>query len=338
MSNHTLEKGSSMSKLLKRLLIVALVVPTLAMAQQVNLDSVVATVAGQPVTAQEVQEQITTNVAVAAQQAKAAGKKFNLTKAQQEEVKQASFNEVIQNRLMVNKAKNLGINVSDADISKALNNIAQSQGVTLDQFKNAVVKQGGEKGWAALNRDLRTDMIKEALIKREVEDKVTVSSAEIDEFLSAKKLGKNNPIPSAKGIEVEDIFVAGTDAAAKKKIQAAKARLDKGEAFEAVLRDTAEPEVAANGGKTVVTLDASVDANVRKAVEGISVGTVSNVVQTKNGFHIFKVGQAVDLKFSLADQEKTARAALMEQKVPAAYEAWMKNLYETSKELVKIKE
>ncbi|TDR32000.1 peptidylprolyl isomerase [Hydromonas duriensis] len=328
-----------MSKLLKNLLIAALVAPTIAMAQHVNLDSVVATVAGEPITAQEVQEQITTNIGILTQQAQASKKKLNLTKAQEEEIKQDSFNEVIQNRLMVNKAKNLGINISDADVNQALNNIAQSQGATLEQFKQNVIKQGGEKGWAALNRDLRTDMIKSALIKREVEDKVTVTSAEVDALLSKQKLGKDNPIPSTKGVEASHIFVAGNTAAAKKKIQGAKARLDKGDAFETVAREVSEdPNTSVNGGKVpVITFDNGVDPAVRKAVENVNSGTTTDIVPTKNGFHIFKVGQPTELTFSLQDQEKMARAALMEQKLPAAYDAWMRNLMESSKDLVQIK-
>ena len=327
-----------MSKLLKKLLMVALAVPTLAMAQ-VNLDKVVATVAGEPVTAQEVQEQISINVAVAAQEAEANGKKLNLTEAQKNDVKQSAFNEIISNRLMLNKAKNLNIGVSDSDTTQAMNNIAQSQNISVEQFKQNVIKQGGEKGWAALNRDLRMDLIKNALIKHEVEDKVKVSSDEVDAFLAEKKLGKNNPIPTTKGVLASDIFVAGTDKKAKGKMNAIKARLDAGEAFAAVARSASEsPETAQNGGKVpFIAFDNSADPEVTKALQGLTDGATTGIITTKNGLHIIKVEKQTEIEFSLDEQVKNAKAALMEKKLPEAYNAWMKDLMESGQSLVEIK-
>ena len=327
-----------MSKLLKKLLMIALAVPTLAMAQ-VNLDKVVATVAGEPITAQEVQEQISINVTVAAQEAEANGKKLNLTDAQKSEVKQSAFNEIISNRLMLNKAKNLNIGVSDSDIAQALNTIAQSQNISAEQFKQNVIKQGGEKGWAALNRDLRMDLIKNTLIRREVEDKVTVSSDEVNAFLAERKLGKNNPIPKTKGVLASDIFVVGTDKKAKAKITAAKARLDAGEAFADVARSASENQATAqNGGKVpFIAFDNSADPAITKALDGLADGATSGIITTKNGLHIIKVEKQTEIEFSLDEQVKNAKAALMEQKMPVAYNTWLKNLMESGQSLVEIK-
>ena len=324
-----------MSKLLKKLLMVALAVPTLAMAQ-VNLDKVVATVAGEPVTAQEVQEQISINVAVANQEA---GKKLNLTEAQKNDIKQSAFNEIISNRLMLNKAKNLNIGVSDSDINQALNSIAQSQNISVDEFKQNVIKQGGDKGWAALNRDLRMDLIKNTLIKREVEDKVKVSSDEVDAFLAERKLGKNNPIPKTKGVLASDIFIAGADKKAKDKMNAVKARLDAGEAFDAVARSASEnQETARNGGKVpFIAFDNSADPAVTKALEGLADGATSGIISTKNGLHIIKVEKRTEIEFGLDEQTKNAKAALMEQKMPEAYNTWLKDLMVSGQSLVEIK-
>ena len=324
-----------MSKLLKKLLMVALAVPTLAMAQ-VNLDKVVATVAGEPVTAQEVQEQISINVALANQEA---GKKLNLTEAQKNDIKQSAFNEIISNRLMLNKAKNLNIGVSDSDINQALNSIAQSQNISVDEFKQNVIKQGGDKGWAALNRDLRMDLIKNTLIKREVEDKVKVSSDEVDAFLAERKLGKNNPIPKTKGVLASDIFIAGADKKAKDKMNAVKARLDAGEAFDAVARSASEnQETARNGGKVpFIAFDNSADPAVTKALEGLADGATSGIISTKNGLHIIKVEKQTEIEFSLDEQTKNAKAALIGQKMPEAYNTWLKALMESGQSLVEIK-
>lgn len=328
-----------MSKLLKKLLMIALAVPTLAMAQ-VNLDKVVATVAGEPITSQEVQEQININMAVATQEAQANGKQLGaLTETQKNDVKQSAFNEIISNRLLLNRAKNLNIGVSDSDINQALGSIAQGQNISVDQFKQNVIKQGGDKGWAALNRDLRTDLIKNALIKREVEDKVKVSSDEVDAFLAERKLGKNNPIPKTKGVMASDIFISGTDKKAKDKMNTVKARLDAGEAFDAVARSASEnPETAANGGKIpFIAFDNSVDPVVLKAVEGLGDGATSGIITTKNGLHIIKVEKQTEIEFSLDEQVKNAKMALMEKKMPEAYKAWMTDVMESGKSLVEIK-
>ena len=95
-----------MSSLLKKLLIVALAAPTFAFAQT-SVDKVVATVAGEPITAQQVQERITVNVGLVNRDA---GKAVKLTKAQQDQIAQGSFNELIEERVLLNRAKTVAQN------------------------------------------------------------------------------------------------------------------------------------------------------------------------------------------------------------------------------------
>lgn len=321
-----------MNKFLKQLLLTALTVPTLAMAQ--NLDKTVAIVAGEPITALEVQSKIDTNLTVLAQQAAAAHQKLKLTKAQENEIQQGAFSEIIENRLMMNRAKTTGINIANTDVDNALSNIAQSKNLSVEAFK----KELGDKNWNVLNQDLRTDMTKDALIKRDVEAKVQVSGTEIDAFLAEKKLGAGNPIPSKKGVEASHVYIDGTTAASKKKILAVKARLDKGDDFATVATEMSEYPTKANGGKIPVIMFGDADPKVVAAVDKLADGGMSDIVESKNGFHIFKVAKHIDVEFGLDQQKEMAKQAITNQKMEAAYKAWYEELMSSGKALVEIKQ
>ena len=322
-----------MSSLLKKLLIVALAAPTFAFAQT-SVDKVVATVAGEPITAQQVQERITVNVGLVNRDA---GKAVKLTKAQQDQIAQGSFNELIEERVLLNRAKTVGVAASDTEVNTALNNIAQSQNVTVDALKANVVKQGGEKAWAQFNRDLKNDMTIDALKKQEVLKKVKVTPAEIDAWLTEQKMGPNNPLPKTDVAEVVHIYVDGTSAASMKKIQAAKARIDKGEAFETV-GTVSDRKGSASTPLFIPANDEQADPAIRAAVGKLAAGSVTDVVKTKNGLYLFKAISNKTEELTLDEQKAMATDVLTQKKAQEEYKVWYTALMENAKKnLVEVK-
>lgn len=323
-----------MNSLLKKLLMVALIAPTFAFAQ-VSVDKVVATVAGEPITAQEVQERININIAVSNQQA---GKVLKLTTEQKNNIAQASLNELIGERVMLNKAKNIGVNVSESDVNTAINNMASSQNATVDQLKASILKRGGDKAWNAFNRDLKNELTFNALRTQEVVKKIQVSPEEIETFLASQKMGANNPIPKNEALEVRYIIAAKNTPASLKKIKAAQARIAKGESFETVgAAVTDEPEALTK--PTYIALnDPAADAAVLSAVKNLPDGSVSEAVRAKRGVYLFKaVAHRVE-EITLDKQTAMAKELLVERKADAASEAWYNELMENAKKnLVEIK-
>lgn len=104
--------------------------------------------------------------------------------------------------------------------------------------------------------------------------------------------------------------------AARKKIEAAKARLDKGERFAAVAKDVSEDNSADNGGDLGFFARGMMVPPFEKAAFALKQGEVSDIVRSSFGFHIIKLTaiQAEhqpsldEVKKQLRDEIKLAKA------------------------------
>ncbi len=308
------------------------IAPAVSFAQ-VAIDKVVAVVAGEPISQSELNERIKVNreVAKRAQQ--------NPSNA---ELTTYSRDELVNERLLLNKVKNARINVSENQINAALQEMAQGNGMTLDQFKARVAKEGGASGWDGLTTDLRNQMSIDTLMQQEVLSKIKEpSSKEVDAEVTRVSAIANGPMSPQDVAVAQHIFIQNPTAASLKKIKAIKARLDKGtEDFGAVAKAVSEnPQTAANDGKVPYILlnDPQVDASVAQLAKTGSLNTVSEPIKTKNGYHLFKISERTTL--SLSDEEKKimAKDALMAMRQKEATEKFFAELEASKASLVEIK-
>lgn len=106
---------------------------------------------------------------------------------------------------------------------------------------------------------------------------------------------ENNAGGLGSGQELAHILLAGDDA--KALADEVKEKLDKGESFEALAKEYSDDPTGANGGNIGTynpTLFGDSSGAVTSAIDGLSAGQVSQPVQTKFGYHIFKIVKASD--------------------------------------------
>lgn len=115
--------------------------------------------------------------------------------------------------------------------------------------------------------------------------------------------------------------IEGTDGdAAKKRIDAAIERLEKGEDFAKVAAEVSDDEsTKANGGDLGVVSTGQVDAAFAKAALELDAGKLSAPVQTPSGWHVIKVEEVIPAKqIPLADvRDDIARELLVADRAAA---------------------
>lgn len=305
--------------------------PMHAMAQ-VAIDKVVAVVAGDPITQKELDERIKINTAVA----KRSGQKVT---AQQ--LSDGSRDELITERLLLNKAKNARVNISDDQVNQSLQNMAQNNGMTLDAFKARVDKEGGAGAWEGLQHDVRNDMTVNKLLDQEVISKVPqLTDKEVDAEVQRVSAIPDGPFASQDVAVAAHIFVAGTTPASLKKIKAIKARIDKGEDFATVAKaESQNPETAANGGLVpyIAVNDKGLEPAIAKVAKDTPLNTVTEPVKTANGYNIFKFYERKTLTPTDDQKKQMAKQALMSNRQKEALDAWYKDLDASRATLVEIK-
>ena len=323
------------NKRIKFALLTALLTGSIAPAvsfAQVGTGKVVAVVAGEPISQSELNERIKINAEVA----KRAGQK-----ATEAQLAEYSRDELINERLLLNKAKNARITASQAKVDEALNAMAQGNGMSMDQFQQHVNKVGGSDAWDTLIRDVRNELSITEMIDKQVLSKVKQPTAkEIDNEVARVSAIADGPMSPQDVAVTQHIYIEGTNAAALKKAKAVKARLDKGEDFAAVAREVSDnKQTAQNGGAVpyIFLKDQSADPAVLKVVNSIEANKISEPVKTANGYHIFKVAQRTTIAPSAEDKKAWAKDALLAQRQKDAMAAFYKELDDSKASLVEIK-
>jgi peptidyl-prolyl cis-trans isomerase D len=115
--------------------------------------------------------------------------------------------------------------------------------------------------------------------------------------------------------------IQGNDSdAAKKRIEAAIARIDKGEDFAKVAAEVSDDDsTKAGGGDLGVITAGQVDAAFEKAAMALEAGKLSGPVQTPAGWHVIRVDQVIPAKkMELAEvRSDIARELLVEDRAQA---------------------
>ena len=89
---------------------------------------------------------------------------------------------MVLEQLQVDTAKRRGIQVSEAEVSQALESVARQNGMSLSAFLNKVKKEGMSQN--QLREDIRRQMLIRQLVDREINRDIQVSESEVDNFLS----------------------------------------------------------------------------------------------------------------------------------------------------------
>jgi peptidyl-prolyl cis-trans isomerase SurA len=185
-------------------------------------------------------------------------------------------------RLQQQVAEMTGIRVDDETVNLAIGDIARRNNVSVDEFREILARDGYE--FDAFREDIRTEITIARLRQRDVDNLVTVTDREVDNFLATRGVEG----PGEKEFHVQHILVATSEVASEETLKAARA-----EAEEALARARAGDEFASVAEEYS---DVAVDLGWRKrgdlptifagVVPGMEPGEVSDVIRSPSGFHI----------------------------------------------------
>ena len=220
--------------------------------------------------------------------------------------------QLIMERLQLQVAQRVGIRVDDETINKVINNIAQENKFTLEQFREVLAREGYD--FADFRQNIKKDITITQLRKRRVENRVTVTEQEVDNYLisMANRRGSNDEFHLAH------ILIALPEAASPDQIQAAK---QKAETVLNQLRlgaDFAETAIAVSNGQKALE---GGDLGWRKGgqlptlfsdtVINMQVGQLSGLIRSPSGFHIIKLLDRRSMEQRHTIQQTLARHILV---------------------------
>ncbi|MCS6785906.1 MAG: peptidylprolyl isomerase [Thiobacillaceae bacterium] len=197
---------------------------------------------------------------------------------------------MITERILLKLADDTNIRIDGAQLDRALARIAQQNGLALDEFRRALEREGVD--FNAFREQIRNEMIIARLREREVDSKVVVTDAEIDLFLA-------NTAPQSDQqteYQLAHILVLTPEGANPEQVERLRARaqqalaeLRAGADFAQVAAAYSDARDALQGGVLGWRSEAQLPSLFLDALRDLSVGGVSPVLRSGNGFHILKL-------------------------------------------------
>ncbi len=207
------------------------------------------------------------------------------------ELKRQALDALIDERAMITSARDSGMRVDDAEIDRAVQNIAQQNQITMPVLRERLRAEGID--YARFRANLRDQIMIERLREREVYQRIRITEEEIDQVLAEqrKAAGADAPTNIAQIlVTLADGADAATVAARRARAEAALARVRAGEPFDAVAREISEDGNRAKGGEIGLRPASRLPDAFIEAVQGIKPGEVApQILRTGAGFHVLKL-------------------------------------------------
>jgi peptidyl-prolyl cis-trans isomerase SurA len=220
---------------------------------------------------------------------------------------------LITEKVQLQFARATGIRVDDLQLDRALMRIAAANNLNIEQFRQAVEQDGVP--FSRFREEIRNEIILARLREREVENRVTVTDAEVEQFFRSVE-GQQHDAETE--YHLAHILVRVPEQASPETIQARRARaeqalaeLRKGTPFAQVAAAYSDAPDALNGGELGWRAASRLPELFLPVLDALSPGAVSDILRSPAGFHILKLNDKRGGKAPLVVEQTHARHILV---------------------------
>lgn len=206
--------------------------------------------------------------------------------AQYKEQSKNLLRDLIDQDLMVQRAKDLDVKV-EPDVVKRLDEIRkQGHFATQEELQTEVEKQGIV--WEDFEDNIRRDLLMREVIGGEVGRHITISDQEKRKYYEAHKAEFTFP----EGVHLGEILVSTENRKpeeAEKRANDAVAELKAGARWDVVAKKYSDHESASEGGDIGYFTEGTLAPSLAQAIAKLDDNEFSDLIQTKYGYMILKV-------------------------------------------------
>ena len=265
------------------LVVVACLLASSGLAQRVQpVDRIVAIVGKDVVTMTELQER----VGAAERQLRRQGTPL----PQRSVLERQVLEQLILQKAQLRLATNTGIQVDDVQLDRAIVRIAESNKLSLAEFRQQLERDGVP--FDKFREEVRDQILLSRIREREVDNKIQVSESEIDLYLEESKA------PTGERVEydIAHILVRVPEQANPDQIATARGRVDKvrtealaGADFAKLAASFSDGPNALRGGLLGWRGEDRLPELFTGAVKDMKPGDVSGILRSPAGFHLLKL-------------------------------------------------
>jgi peptidyl-prolyl cis-trans isomerase SurA len=203
--------------------------------------------------------------------------------------------QAVDELLLVQRGREIGAKFTDEQFKTAVDNLKESNKLDDASFKKALEQEG------LTMEDLRAQIEKSYLIRQVQQQEIhmTITEEELRQYYAAHKdafmtpatvtlreLFIGVPTRTQNGVEV---FNPIDDAAAKSKVEDARARVIGGADFAAIVAQLSESASKPNGGLVGPVNVADLSPSLKETLDKLKVGELTEPIRTPRGYQLIKL-------------------------------------------------
>ena len=273
---------------------------------QRQADFIVAIVNSEPITNNEVRAELKRVMQQLAQQRRPQPDSATL-------VRQV-LDTLINQKAQLQAAQETGVRVDEPAIDQAEQNVARQNQFDVPELRRRLAADGMEV--TQFRNQLRDQIMLTRLRERDVEPRVKVSDADVEQYLREQQ---NNSDPTSVQLNLAQILVTVPDSASPVQVAALEARakraLDRartGEDFVALVREFSDASDLTKGGQLGLRTADRYPPLFVQATQNLEVDDISGVIRSGAGFHILKVVEKINTGMpTMAVTQSRARHILL---------------------------
>jgi peptidyl-prolyl cis-trans isomerase SurA len=197
---------------------------------------------------------------------------------------------MVLDKAQLQRAAESGLRVDELELDRAVQRIAQNNKITLAELRRTLERDGVP--FEGFRNDLRQQIVLTRLREREVDDRVQVSEAEIDQYLE-----ENRP-EAAQAVEydIAHVLVRVPEQASPEQVEQARARAARvraeaaaGGDFARLAASYSDAGDALQGGAMGWRAPGRLPDLFAEALRDMQPGEVSPLLRSPAGFHVLKL-------------------------------------------------
>ncbi|HBI47653.1 MAG TPA: hypothetical protein DDX93_02860 [Smithella sp.] len=237
---------------------------------------------------------------------------------------------LIDNMLIEQEGKKsgTGIIIKDEEVMDVLRDIMAKQKLSMQDFLKNLAKEGNSLD--SVKKEIRMQMMRARLLRREIKSKVMVSDEEIGEYYNKNR----QDYEGKETVRIKQLLLlipSNADKVTTAKVRNGAVQLHKrimdGESFDLLIVKYSQGPAAAQGGDVGFVGRGTIIPEVEKVAFILPVGQISEVIESSVGFHIIQV---VDKKGAglkpIAAVREEIKTKLEDEKLDKKFEEWIASI------------
>lgn len=191
-------------------------------------------------------------------------------------------------RLQLGRAQSAGIRVGDGEVEQTIRNIAQQNGMSMEQMRAQLDRDG--LPFDEFRQTLRDELIAQRLRQNLTQSRVNVSDTEIDILLASNSFKQGQVRTSHLLVAIPDGASQEQLEVARKKIEGVRDLIQRGDMdFKAAAIRYSDAPNALDGGDLGWRGFDEVPAMFANLLQGMAPGEISQPIRGPSGFHLMQV-------------------------------------------------